>query len=267
MSEISTNRRPQLETPTNAALLEGLLTIEGSTGKTYRRFWNYSPRNIGFLALQGCPPEPVATYKRWAELGRQVQKGESAFSILRPITVKVEAKLPTEEDKQIRRFKIVRALFALSQTQGDDLPPYEPELWSSDQALKTLAIERIPFESYNGNIGGYAVGRSIAINPLAPNPLRTTLHEISHVEHGHTTPDHLAAYSGHRGQFEFEAEASAYVSLNELGELDEETASVSRGYVSSWMHNQQPSETSLKNVLNVSTKILKAGRSKPEENE
>jgi len=267
MSDISTERRTQLETPTNAALLEGLLTLEGSTGETYRRFWNYSPRNIGFLALQGCPPEPVATYRKWTELNRQVQKGSKAFSILRPIAIKVESKNDDDEQKMIRRFKVVRALFPLSQTEGEELPPYEPEHWSVDRALGALAIERVPFESYNGNIGGYAVGRTIAINPLAPNPLRTTLHEMSHIEHGHTSLDQLAQYQGHRGQYEFEAEASAYVSLNELGELDPETANISRGYVQSWMRDQQPSEASLRSVLNVSTKVLNAGRSNAQENE
>ncbi|TFB85821.1 hypothetical protein E3O44_12530 [Cryobacterium algoricola] len=264
MTELLTNSRPKLETPSNRELLEGLLTIEGSTGETYRRFWNYSPRNIGFLALQGCPPEPVATYQRWTQLNRQVQKGSKAFSILRPIAVKVESKNDDEEQKMIRRFKVVRALFPLSQTEGEEIPPYEPLHWSVDRALGALAIERVPFESYNGNIGGYAVGRTIALNPLAPNPLRTTLHEISHIEHGHTSPDQIAQYQGHRGEFEYQAEASAFICLNELGELDKETARISRGYAQSWV-NDQPTEASVVGVLNVSTKVLNAGREAPKE--
>jgi len=258
-------RQLSLEVPKSRELLEGLLTIEGSTGESYRRFWNYSPRNLGFLALQGCPPEPIATFKKWQELGRQVQRGSKAFSILRPITIRVKDNEPdnggdSDETKTLRRFKVVRALFPLSQTEGDELPAYEPESWDSATALEALDIQRAPFESYNGNIGGYAVGRTISINPLAPNPLRTTLHEMSHIEHGHTSPEREDEYQAHRGQFEFEAEASAYVCLNELGELDEKTASISRGYVQAWMRDQQPAEESIRQVLNVSTRILNAGR-------
>jgi hypothetical protein len=251
-------RKPSIDVPASQELLEGLLTLPGSTGETYRRFHNYSPRNIGFLALQGCPPEPVATFKKWQELGRHVTKGQKAFSILRPIQVKIEDE-KTEEVKLLKRFKVVRALFAASQTAGDDLPPYVPREWDVDRALKVLDIEQVPFQSYDGNTGGYAVDRTIAINPVAPYPLRTTIHEISHVTHGHTTPDKLIEYQSHRGTFEFEAEASAYVCLNEIGELDEQTATVSRGYVQGWLKGEKPSDKSLRAVLNTSTQILDAG--------
>lgn len=253
-------RQPPLEVPKPQELLEALFDIPGSVGETYSRLHRYSPRNIGFLALQGCPPAPVATYKRWSELGFQVQKGEKAYSILRPINVRVEAKDESEDDKMIQKFKVVRALFHYGQVAGDgELPPYEPPHWSLDRALETLDIEQVPFQSYEGNIGGYALDRTIAINSLAPFPLRTTLHEISHVEHGHTSPDGLAEYAEHRGSMEFEAEASAFVVLKELGALDEATANVSRGYVQGHMRNERPTEPSLKRVLNVATRALNAG--------
>lgn len=257
--------QPSPDVPQPSELLSSLIDIPGSTGETYSRLHRYSPRNLGFLALQGCPPQPVGTYGKWQELGRQVQRGEKAYAILRPIQVKVggnEGDKEGEEPKLIQRFKVVRALFALSQTKGEELPPYERPDWSVTRALGTLAIERVPFESYDGNIGGYAVGRTIAINPLAPYPLRTTLHEMSHVEHGHTTDEHLEQYQSHRGTYEYEAEASAFVALKELDELDNVTASVSRAYVQGWLRGEQPSETSVRNVLNVSTRILDAGRAK-----
>lgn len=257
MSERQT--RSSLDVPKNRELLEGLLTIPGSTGETYNRFHRYSPRNVGFLALQGCPPEPVATYKRWGELGRHVTKGNKAFSILRPINVKVESDEAEEGPLMVRRFKVIRALFAVSQTAGEELPPYEPQQWSRDRALAGLGIRLVDFQNYDGNTGGYAVNRDIAINPVVPFRLRTTMHEIGHVQHGHTTPENLAIYQEHRGTYEFEAEASAYVCLNELGELDDKTAEVSRGYVQGWLRNDKPSEPSLRAVLNVATDILDAG--------
>lgn len=256
-------RKPSIDVPASQELLEGLLTLPGSVGETYNRWHRYSPRNIGFLALQGCPPEPIATYKRWSELGFHVRKGEKAYSILRPIQVKVPDKEEPDNEEKTRfakRFKVVRALFHYGQVAGEgDLPPYTPPEWDLDRALKVLDIEQVPFASYEGNMGGYAVAKTIAINPVAPYPLRTTLHEMSHVEHGHTTSERLQEYQSHRGAFEFEAEASAYVCLNEIGELDEKTATVSRGYVQSWMKDEKPSEKSLRNVLNVSTRVLDAG--------
>lgn len=252
---------PSLEVPKSRELLEGLLTLPGSVGETYSRFHRYSPRNVGFLALQGCPPEPVATFNRWKDLGRHVTKGQKAYSILRPIQIKVEDE-KSEQLRMIRRYKVVRALFAVSQTAGEDLPAYVPPHWSTERALEQLDIRQVPFASYDGNLGGYAVGREIAINPVAPFPLRTTVHEISHVAHGHTTPERLMKYQDHRGSYEFEAEASAYIVLNEIGALDEKTATVSRGYVSGWLNGERPPEDSVREVLNVSTKVLDAGYEK-----
>lgn len=260
-------RQPSLEVPTSREMLDTLLTLEGSVGNTYNRMHEYSPRNVAFLMMQGCPPEPVATYKRWGELGRQVQKGEKAYSILRPIQVRVrssEAEKDSEEEaKMIRRFKVVRALFSVSQTAGEVLPEVEPREWSRERALGKLGINVVQFENFNGNLGGYAVGRDIAINPVAPYPFRTLLHECSHVLHGHTTSENLRSYQEHRGEVEFEAEASAFLTLNELGELSEETARVSRGYCQSWMRDQHPSEASYRRILNVATSLIAAGRDDP----
>lgn len=263
MSEVL-SRPAALEVPTAREMFGTLLTAEGSVGNAYSRFHDYSPRNLAFLMMQGAPMEPVATYAKWKELGRQVQKGEKAYSILRPIQVRVPgeevAGIKVEDDKMFRRFKIVRALFAYSQTAGEELPPVEPRGWSVDRALGALGINLVKFDSFDGNKGGYATGRDIAINPLAPYPLRTTLHEMSHVEHGHTTPEGMQEYQAHRGAMEFSAEASAFLTLNELDELDEETARVSRGYAQGWMRDEQPTETTFRGILNVTTKILKAGR-------
>lgn len=264
-AELQPATRPaSLEVPTSRDMFDTLLTAEGSVGQTYSRFHDYSPRNLAFLMMQGCPQEPVATFNKWKELGRQVQKGEKAYSILRPIQVKIEgervAGIKVEDDQVFRRFKVVRALFAYSQTAGEELPPVEPRGWSVDRALGALGINLVKYVGYDGNRGGYAVGRDIAINPLSPYPLRTTLHECAHVEHGHTTPEGLAEYQTHRGSMEFSAEASAFLTLNELDELDEETARVSRGYCQAWSRDEPPTEATYKRILNVSTALLRAGR-------
>lgn len=251
--------QPPLEKPSDRELLETILSIPGSTGDTYRRFHNYSQRNLGFLAIQGCAPEPVATYGRWQELGRQVRKGEKAYSILRPINIRLEDENdPLAEQKMIRRFKVVRALFAYSQTEGDALPTYVHPAWDVDRALTSLNIQRIPFEQYNGNIGGYAIGRSIAINPMAPHPMKTTFHEISHVDLGHTQKDY-SEYEAHRGVMEVEAEMTGHLALKELDMLDHAADTLSRGYMQSWLRNNELPDASIRSILTSSTRVIQAG--------
>lgn len=256
--------QPSLDIPKNRELLESLLTIEGSVGSTYNRFYRYSPRNIGFLAMQGCPIEPVATYRRWGELGRQVQRGEKAYSILRPIQVKVEDQ-ETGEDKLVKRFKVVRALFAVSQTAGEALPAFEPPKWSKTRALGALAITEIPFESFDGNIQGFSYERKLAVSPVAAYPFKTWMHEAAHIQAGHTTPEHMQLYEGHRGLYEFEAEATAHLVLNELGVMDQFNPAESRAYIQHWLQDETPPEASFRTVLNTTDVILRAGYEELEE--
>ncbi|TMD69892.1 MAG: DUF1738 domain-containing protein, partial [Chloroflexi bacterium] len=68
-------------------VIEEALTAPGNLGDTYNRFYQYSFFNQMLLRLQGVN-EPVATYKKWQELGRQVLKGSRAKEIVRPIFAK-----------------------------------------------------------------------------------------------------------------------------------------------------------------------------------
>src|SRR5882672_9333244 len=51
--------------------------------------------------------------------------------------------------------------------------------------LANLGIERMPFDSTDGNCEGYARDGRIAINPLAQLPVKTLFHELAHVAIGH----------------------------------------------------------------------------------
>jgi hypothetical protein len=106
----------------------------------------------------------------------------------------------------------------------------------------------VPFNSLNGNIQGYSSGVEIAINPVAVHPEKTLFHELGHVILGHTLPHTLGDYQAHRGIIEFQAEAIAYLAMHELGLLDEETSTASRGYVQEWLnhdgHQIKPSNRS-----------------------
>lgn len=252
---------PEIERPDWGELLHQMLQAEGSVGDTYRRFYQYSTRNCAYLMMQGCPIEPIATFKGWQAVERQVTKGASAYYILRPIVVKTgEVDEDTGEDKKIQRFKPVKAIFPVSMTEGEPLPEIELPEWSRSRALAALAIREVAFESFNGNMAGYSTGREIAINPAGPHPEKTFFHETGHVMLGHTTAEAHDDYLKHRGMKELGAEAVAHIVTKELGLLTPEMAQVSRGYVQSWARNEKPSDADVRDIFKASDEILKAGR-------
>jgi antirestriction protein ArdC len=240
-------------------LIDEALTLPGNTGQVYNRFYNYSFLNQLLLRMQGVA-EPVATYKRWASLGRQVLRGSKAKAILRPITVKREDAEGNEE--AFTRFKMVNCLFGLSETEGEALPPAEIPEWNLDQALDALGITRVPFEATNGNMQGYSIDRNIAVSPVAVYPLKTTIHEVGHVVLGHTKHeiDLFHPELMHRGVKEFQAETTSYLTMNELELMTPEQATVSRGYVQSWLGSQRPSDYAIRQVFSATDTILRAGR-------
>jgi hypothetical protein len=246
-----------------AELLEEALTMPGSMGKTYNRFYNYSFTNQLLLFMQGVR-EPVATYKRWQDMGRQVLKGSKAKSILRPVAYK-ETNDKGEEESKVKGFKMVNCLFTASETEGKELPPYEIPDWNPELALKNLNIEEVPWDGLDGNSQGYSFGRKFALNPVAAYPLKTMMHEIAHIELGHTAPG-LAQkeYQQHRGLKEFQAETTAYLLMNELEMTEHMDMAESRSYVQHWLHGlERPDDASIKQVLTATDKILKAGRFEP----
>lgn len=251
------------EKPEWSELLKAALEMPGSLGSTYSRFYNYSFGNQILLFMQGVD-EPVNTYKRWAAMDRQVKKGSRAKAILAPMIGKGFDKDGLEE-RQVKGFKLLNCLFTLSETEGDELPPFEPAAWSKARALGALAITEIPFGGFNPNAQGYSVGREFAINPIAAYPFKTTIHELGHIVLGHTTPDQLEEYRSHRGIREFEAESTAYLAMNELDALDQFDAAESRSYIQTWLGGERPDDASIKRVLNTTDKILKAGREVPNE--
>jgi hypothetical protein len=86
---------------------------------------------------------------------------------------------------------------------------------------------------------------------------KTVAHEIGHIVLGHTTHYDLDM---HRGMREFEAEATAYLFMNEVGLLDEETAAHSRGYVQHWLDGERPDDKSIQRVFRATEAILRSGR-------
>jgi hypothetical protein len=253
MGENANHREPDW-----MSTLQHALDTPGSIGNTYTRFPHFSYLNRLALQLQGVEG-PYATFQVWKDLGRYVLKGAKAKEILRPITVTKK-----NEDGQVEdtftKFKWVRCVFDYKDTGGDELPQLESPGWEANTALSRLDIRRVPFTEMNGNIAGYSIGREIAVNPMAPYPLKTTMHEAAHVISGHTAREHAAKYATHRGEWEFVAEASAYLTLKELDVLDENAASVSRAYCQHWLQDEGPSEAAIRQVFRNTDQLLKAGR-------
>src|SRR5262245_9969239 len=93
-----------------AELLTSAVTQPGILSAAYRQFHTYSLGNQ-LLAWSQClarqiEPGPMATYPKWRELGRHVRKGEKAFVLCQPVTIKrtVETDDGTEDAEIITRF-------------------------------------------------------------------------------------------------------------------------------------------------------------------
>ncbi|MGO4470385.1 ArdC-like ssDNA-binding domain-containing protein [Arthrobacter sp. M-10] len=256
----------RLTTPPHwTELLKTALELPGQAGSTYNRFRRFSLGNQALLMMQGLM-EPVNTYKGWLALNRQVKRGSKAKVIYVPMFRK-ELKDDGEKEQRLSGFKLVPSIFGFSETEGDDLPEYEPPTWSKERAISTLKVTQVAYATIEGNAQGYSVGRQFAINPVAVYPFKTMLHELGHIVSGHTTADGLDEYRTHRGIKEFEAEASAYLLMNELDSLDEFNAPESRDYIQTWLRGEDPHESSIKRVFSTVDKIYRAGLDEPEDSE
>jgi len=242
------------------ATLTEALEAPGSLGTTYTRFYNYSFLNQIRLMMQGTR-EPVATYDRWVELGRQVRKGSKAKVVLAPIMVSREDTDASGEPCKRQRligFRYSRTVFGFSDTDGDDLPAVKLPGWDTEAALAALKVDRVAFDLVDGNTQGFSFeddnGRHVALNPTAAYPAKTLLHELAHLVLGHCARGDVT----HRGVAEFEAEATACLVAKEL-ELIAWDASESRAYIQTWLGGTEVSEEHITRVFASVNKILVAG--------
>lgn len=191
--------------------------------------------------------EPVATYKKWTELGRQVKKGSKAKAIIRPLFARDKNK---KESTFLTGFKPVNCIFGYSDTEGPEIE-FDNTIWNKDLALSKLGIKMIPYSELNGNSQGYACEKGIAINPVAVCPMKTLFHEVAHIVMGHVGEDK------DRGIKEFQAETTAHIVMKELGfDFNE---SESRAYVQGWLKTK-PTDADIKAVFTTVDKIIKAGK-------
>lgn len=242
-----------------AEFFSEILEKPSAMHERYTAFHNYSICNQYLAALQLPQVEPIATYKQWQAMGRQVQKGAKAIALRMPVTIKDEA---NETEGATKSFFIFRKnWFGLSSTKGEDYaPPALPE-WNEDKALTALGVTKVPFASTRGNSMGFARPSlmQVAVSPLAYDYHKTLFHELAHCvlhsnesEHGNADlPTHIE---------EFEAEAAAYLVTGALHR--DANQRYSRGYLKHWIsggNHVDIKETNMKRALAAADKILKAG--------
>ena len=247
-----------------ADLLRSAVSDPGILSAAYRQFHSY---NLGNQLLawsqcldRGILPGPMATYPRWKELGRQVRKGEKALTLCMPVTVKraIDTDEGHEEAEVLTRFIYRPHWFVLAQTDGQELPPVPIPAWDPERALAVLDVIEVPFDATDGNVLGFARGRSIAVSPLNPLPHKTRFHELAHVLLGHTAEGEQAdGELTPRNLRECEAEAVAMLCC---AALDLPGVEYSRGYIQSWWGAGNPiPERSAQRILKAADQILKAG--------
>ena len=147
------------------------------------RSWSWS--NQLLAALSGHAD--ARGYRQWQAVGRQVKKGEKSFPILAPICKKRTEKDPETGEKTERAFIVgftSAAVFGLSQTEGDPLPPPDPAITAWVESLPLLDVAEqwgLSIEAYNGRngaaLGRYRHGSGIA---LGVKNLSTWAHEMCH---------------------------------------------------------------------------------------
>lgn len=241
-------------------LMNQALTMQGSIGNTYSRFYNYSITNQFFFMVQGIS-EPVANFNTWAKLGRYPKKG-SAKLVITPVPLYEKDKDGNKEQSGCF-FKLKKAVFAYSDTTGAEIeiPELSPLKLDLPTVRKNLNIELVPYADTRGNTQGYSIGQTYAINPMAVYPIKTSMHELGHIVLGHTK--NMSEYGHNRGLAEFQAEAVAYILMNEL-ECQEWNQAESRAYIQGWLKDEKPSQNDIKAVFTAVNKILNAGKTDEE---
>jgi antirestriction protein ArdC len=251
--------------PDFSTLLEQATTAPGTVSAAYFAFHTYSLGNQILAMIQchgrGIPLGPLASFNRWKDLGRHVMKGQKAIELCMPVTCKrtIENQAGDPEDVTFTRFVFRRNWFVLAQTDGQPYTPPAPPAWDRARALAALDVTEVPFAMLDGNCQGYARERTIAINPVAAHPFKTTFHEIAHVIIGHTTEGELQdGERTARNVRELEAEATAMLCCAALSLPGIEDA---RGYIQHWIGaGQEIPEASARRIFKAADAILRAGR-------
>jgi antirestriction protein ArdC len=252
--------------PKWSTLLIEAVTKPGLIMKAYSAFHQYSVGNQILALVQcqmrGLQPGPINTFPKWKDLKRFVKRGERALTLCMPITCKRRDE-DSDEEHTFTSFVYKARWFVLAQTEGQELEPITIPDWDAERAIKTLSIERVPFDHK-----GFARKRQIAINPLAQLPYKTLFHELAHVILHTSEGDFTDTETTPRSLCEVEAESVALLCCKSLGL---EGAAYCRGYIQNWFSCSSGANADLKpeksaqKIFRAADQIIRAGRTETNE--
>lgn len=239
------------------------LTTSEAWGQMLRvagRFHRYSPNNVLLITVQRPDATLVAGYRAWAQLGRQVQRGERGIAMLAPVIRKVETPDVTDGDEAVRRLRGFRIahVFDVSQTEGKPLPDCGPTLLAggSPHGLWDRLVDQVHTAGFSldrgdcGAANGYTDHLSHHVRVRADvspaQACKTLAHELAHVMLHGPDQQHRA-----RQVAEVEAESVAYVVSSAAG-LPTDDYSVP--YVAGW------ASAELEVIQEAATRVLGTAR-------
>ncbi len=251
-------------TPRWAELLADAVKQPGRILEAYSAFHGYSLGNqlaaLFQCRVRGMTPGPIATIQRWNQLGRHVNPGEKAIVLCMPVTVREHDEGSLGGVPRLKTVFVWKARwFVLQQTDGAEFSStVELPEWDEIQALANLNITRVPFNLTDGNVQGYANGRSVSVSPLAALPAKTLFHELGHVLLNHTAERGADSPDLPKTLTEAEAESVALLCLEALSLPG---ADYARGYIQAWYGTGHPlPDRSAQRIFRAADTILKAGK-------
>ena len=231
------------------------------------RFYKYSWNNCLLIATQRPDATHVAGFRAWLGLGRHVRKGEKGIAILAPIICKRQTEQDdrkgaaasiAQDTSHLVGFRIAY-VFAMEQTDGQDLPEFATVKGNPEQYLerlkRLLASDSIGLE-YDQSIAparGVSRGGQITLLPglAAAEEFSTLVHELAH-EKLHRADRRTETTRTVR---ETEAESVAFVVCHAIG-LDTNTAAAD--YIKLYNGDRNTLSASLQFIQSTATEILTA---------
>lgn len=211
----------------------------------------------------------VASFKKWNDLGRKINKGEQALFVFAPREVYKKDEqgnfIKDHNGEFIKSiyYKLV-PVFDVAQTSGAKLPQpiYRLEENFKDplefkrifESISKIANVPIRFEEFpeESNLNGYyhhEKRNSYSKKMSEQMIVKTLLHELVH--------SRIHSLEDNRSQKEFEAESVAYIVANHFG-ID--TSNYSFGYLSSWTNEGRKIEmftTALENITKEAQSLIR----------
>lgn len=238
------------------------------------RFHRYSVSNQYLIFMQRPDATAVNSYKRWAEVGRQVRKGEKGIYIIAPRPYKRDNS--RGEEQEYVSFVHV-PVFCYEQTdpiEGFE-HPWEPYVFPAltedtggewvDALIRSLQDNGHIVEQFDGGRryrGRFGVpdhddAESCVIELDRTQPmlqqLNTLVHELAHMEHWRLEPRLLKLWS--QEMVEFIAESASFAVLSELG-FDASHKSVA--YLATWKeeNDEDREKVAMKLVVDIVGSIM-----------